>query len=53
MQNSSRLSLRLQIRPFKNTFFQCNDLPFKGLLADSLTDAIQKSGGIRSTVLHR
>jgi len=50
MKNSSRLSLRLQIRSFKNTFFQCHDLPFKGLLADSLIDAIHKSGDIRSTV---
>ncbi len=50
MKNSSRLSLRLQIRSFKNTFFQCHDLPFKGLLPDSLIDAIHKSGDIRSTV---
>jgi len=50
MKNSSRLSLRLQIRSFKNTFFQCTDLPFKGLLSDSLIEAIHKSGDIRSTV---
>jgi len=50
MKNSSRLSLQLQIRSFKNTFFQCNDLPFKGLLPDSLINAIHKSGDIRSTV---
>ena len=50
MRRSSRLSLRLQIRSFKNTFFQLNDLPFKGLLADSLIEAILKSGDVRSTV---
>lgn len=50
MKKSSRLSLRLQIRSFKNTFFQCNDLPFKGLLPDRLIASIHKSGNIRSTV---
>ena len=41
MKNSSRLSLRLQIRSFKNTFFQLNDLPFNGLFSDSLIEAIK------------
>ena len=50
MKNSSRLSLRLQIRSFKNTFFQLNDLPFKGLLPDNLIHAIHQSGDVRSTV---
>lgn len=50
MKNSSRLSLRLQIRSFKNTFFQLNDLPFKGLLSDGLIKAIHQSGYVRSTV---
>ena len=50
MKKSSRLSLRLQIRSFKNTFFQFNDLPFKDLLPDRLIEAIQHSGDIRSTV---
>ena len=50
MKNSSRLSLRLQIRSFKNAFFQLNDLPFKGLLPDSLIEAIHQSGDVRSTV---
>lgn len=50
MKNSNRLSLQLQIRSFKNAFFQCNDLPFKGLLPDRLIEAIHKSGDIRSTV---
>ena len=50
MKNSSRLSLRLQIRSFKNTFFQLNDLPFKGLLPDNLIDAIHQSGNTRSTI---
>lgn len=50
MKNSSQLSLRLQIRSFKNTFFQFNALPFKGLLPDSLINAIHQSGDVRSTV---
>ncbi|BCG63459.1 MAG: transposase, IS4 family [Methyloprofundus sp.] len=50
MKKSSRLSLRLQIRSFKNTFFQLNDLPFKGLIPDSLIEAIHQSGNVRSTV---
>ena len=50
MKNSSRLSLRLQIRSFKNTFFQLNDLPFKDLLPDSLIEAIHQSGNVRNTV---
>ena len=50
MKKSSRLSRHLQIRSFKNTFFQFNDLPFKGLLPDHLIEAIHQSGDIRSTV---
>ena len=50
MKNSSRLSLRLQIRSFKNTFFQSSDLPFKGLLPDDLICAIHRSGDVRSTI---
>jgi len=50
MKNSSRLSLRLQIRSFKNTFFQFNDLPFKGLLSDRAIEEINQSGDVRSTV---
>jgi len=50
MEKSSRLSLRLQIRSFKNSFFQVDDLPFKGLLPDSLIDAIHHSGDVRATV---
>jgi len=50
MEKSSRLSLRLQIRSFKNTFFQVDDLPFKGLLPDSLIEAIHQSGDVRNTV---
>ncbi len=50
MKNSSRLSLRLQIRSFKNTFFQFNDLPFKGLLSDHAIEEINQSGNVRSTV---
>jgi len=50
MKKSNRLTLRLQIRSFKNTFFQFNDLPFKGLLSDDLIGAINQSGDVRSTV---
>lgn len=50
MKKSSRLSLRLQIRSFKNTFFQFNDLPFKGLLPEHLIEAIHQSGDVRNTV---
>ncbi|NOR70135.1 MAG: IS4 family transposase, partial [Methylomarinum sp.] len=50
MKKSSRLSRHLQIRSFKNTFFQFNDLPFKGLLPDHLIEAIHQSGDVRNTV---
>jgi hypothetical protein len=46
----NRISLHLQIRSVKNTFFQLGDLPFKNLLPDSLIQAIHQSGDIRSTV---
>ena len=50
MEKSNRLSLRLQIRSFKNTFFQVNDLPFKELLPDNLIKTIHQSGSSRDTV---
>jgi hypothetical protein len=50
MKKSSPLSLSLQIRSFKNTFFQFNDLPFKDLLPDPLIEAIHQSGDVRDTV---
>lgn len=50
MKKSSRLSLRLQIRSFKNTFFQLNDLPFKDLLPNSLIEAIHQTGDVHNTV---
>jgi hypothetical protein len=50
MKKSNRLPLRFQIRSFKNTFFQLNDLPFKDLLPDSLIEAIYQSGDVRNTV---
>lgn len=50
MEKSNRLSLRLQIRSFKNTFFQLNDLPFKELLSDNLIKTIHQSGSSRDTV---
>ena len=50
MRKSNRISLRLQIRSVKNTFFQINDFPFNHLLPDSLIQAIHQSGNVRSTV---
>jgi hypothetical protein len=50
MKNSNRLSPRLQIQSFKNSFFQLDGLPFKGLLPDDLIKAIHQSGDVRSTV---
>ncbi len=50
MKNSNRLSPRLQIQSFKNSFFQLAGLPFKGLLPDDLIKAIHQSGDVRSTV---
>ena len=50
MKKSSQLTLRLQIRSFKNTFFQFKDLPFKDLLPDSLIQVIHQSGNMRNTV---
>ncbi len=50
MDKRSRLSLRLQIRSFKNTFFQCKELSFKELLPDDLIQKIHRSGSRRETV---
>ena len=50
MRMSSRISLRLQIRSVKNTFFQLGDLPFNNLLPDSLIQEIHQSGKARSTI---
>jgi hypothetical protein len=50
MRKSNRISLRLQIRAVKNTFFQLGDLPFKNLLPDSLIQTIHQSGNVRDTV---
>lgn len=50
MKKSNRISLRIQIRSVKNTFFQIGDLPFKNLLPDSLIQAIHQSGNGRSSV---
>ncbi len=49
MKKSTRLSLRLQIRHFKTTFFQVGE-PFKNLLPDPLIKAIHQSGHVRETV---
>ena len=50
MEKCTRLSLRIQIRNFKNTFFQVGDLPFKDLLPDTLIKTIQQSGNAHDTV---
>jgi len=50
MKKSKRLSLRLQIRNFKNAFFQIGDLPFKGLIPDSLIKALRQSGNGHDTI---
>ena len=50
MEKCTRLSLRIQIRNFKNTFFQVGDLPFKDLLPDKLIKTIQQSGNAHDTV---
>ncbi len=50
MVNYNRISFRLQIRSFKNTFFQVPDLPFRDLLPDHLIQAIHRSGNCRDTV---
>lgn len=44
MKTSKRLSLRLQIRNFKNAFFQIGELPFKNLISDSLIKSLRRSG---------
>jgi hypothetical protein len=50
VKKSTRFSLRLQIRHFKNTFFQVGDLPFKDLVPNWLLQTIHQSGGVRETV---
>ena len=44
MKTSKRLSLRLQIRNFKNAFFQIGELPFKNIISDSLIKSLRRSG---------
>lgn len=44
MKMSKRLSLRLQIRNFKNAFFQIGEFPFKNLIPDSLIKSLRRSG---------
>ncbi len=44
MKTPNRLSLRLQIRNFKNAFFQIGELPFKNLISDSLIKSLRQSG---------
>lgn len=50
MKKPMRLSLRLQIRNFKNSFLQVGELPFVNLLPDTLIKAIQLSGNTYETV---
>ena len=50
MKKPKRLSLRLQIRNFKNAFFQIGDLPFKGLIPDNLIKALRQSGNGHDTI---
>ena len=50
MQKSRPLSLRLQIRHFKNTFFQVGELPFQDLFPATLIKAMHQSGDVRETV---
>lgn len=50
MKKPKRLSLRLQIRNFKNAFFQIGDLPFKELIPDSLIKALRQSGNGHDTI---
>lgn len=50
MQKPNRLSLRRQIRHFKNAFFQFDELPFKDLLPSDLIRRISASGDSREEV---
>jgi len=50
MQKPNRLSLRRQIRHFKNAFFQFGELPFKDLLPPDLINCIGASGDPREVV---
>lgn len=44
MKKPKRLSLQLQIRNFKNSFFQIGNLPFEELIPDRLIKALRQSG---------
>jgi len=50
MKTPKRLSLRLQIRNFKNVFFQVGELPFKSLIPDKLVKALRRSGNGHDTI---
>lgn len=50
MQKPSRLSLRRQIRHFKNAFLQFDDLPFKDLLPSDLIRRMSAAGDPREVV---
>ncbi len=50
MNKSTRFSLRLQIRHFKNTFLLIGDMPFNNLLPDSLIRDLHQSGDVRETI---
>lgn len=44
MKAPKRLSLHLQIRNFKNAFFQLSELPFKSLISNSLIKSLRQTG---------
>ena len=50
MEKPKRLSLHLQIRNFKNTFFQIGELPFKDIIPENLIKALRQSGNGHDTI---
>ena len=50
MQKPTRLTLRRQIRHFKNAFFQYGDMPFTNILSADLISRISASGDSREDV---
>ena len=50
MKKPKRLSLQLQIRNFKNSFFQIGNLPFEEIIPDRLIKALRQSGDGNDTV---
>ncbi len=50
MKKLKRLSLQLQIRNFKNSFFQIGHLPFEEIIPDRLIKTLRQSGNGNDTV---